>query len=195
MDLEQRITAIAEPLALSLGLHLWGVQVLLGPRSVVRVFAEGDAGISIDQCADLSRLLGLSLEVEDFLEAAYVLEVSSPGLERIYFTQEQLTAAAGQNVVVTLAGPVSEYPGRRKFAGTLLRVAEGTVHVEDNLTGVPLAVALPWASVKKVRASFVEPEKAPPGKAGKTPAKKSPKGASADACSIGQTEDIPHSDR
>ena len=179
MDLEQRITAIAEPLALSLGLRLWGVQVLLGPRSVVRVFAEGDEGISVDQCADLSRLLGLSLEVEDFIEAAYVLEVSSPGLERIYFTQEQLAAAAGQNVVITLAGPVPEYPGRRKFAGGLLRVADGMVHLEDTLTGVPLAAALPFAAIKKARASYVEPEKALPGKSAKSQAKKQPNDAGA----------------
>ena len=193
MDLEQRITAIAEPFALSMGLSLWGVQVLLGPRSVVRVFAEGEDGISVEQCADLSRLLGLSLEVEDFLEGAYVLEVSSPGLERIYFTQDQLASAIGQNVVVTLSSPVAEYPGRRKFAGALSRVEAGLVHVLDNLTGLLCLVVLPYAAIKKVRACYVEPEKSPPVKPVR--AKKQPKDRGSGPDDAGQAAGESESDR
>ncbi len=93
--LYQRIAEFTAPLALSLGLDVWGVEVALGPRSLVRVYVEkaGEEGVDIDACAELSRLLGLSLDVEDLVEGAYTLEVSSPGLERVYFTEAQLAAA------------------------------------------------------------------------------------------------------
>ena len=93
------ITRLAEPLATSMGLLLWGVEMLPGGKSVVRVFVESveaGQGVDIEQCAALSRLLGLSLEVEDCIPGAYVLEVSSPGLERRYFTAGQLAGAVGE---------------------------------------------------------------------------------------------------
>lgn len=120
--LVESLTRLAEPLAASLGLALWGVEVLSGGRSVVRIFVEsleGDRGVDIDECAHLSRLLSLSLDVDDNISGAYTLEISSPGLERRFFTAAQLAAAVGRHVEVTLAAPVPAFPQRRKFQGLL----------------------------------------------------------------------------
>lgn len=197
----QSLTELAEPLAQSLGLRLWGVEVAFGGRSLIRIFVERDpsaplpalpepdadtpddeeapvvsqAGVTVEQCAELSRLLGLTLEVEDGIEGAYVLEVSSPGLDRTFFTEEQLAGAVGETVEVSLCEPLAALPGRRKFRGPLLeaRDAEGEdgarlflLRLDDAARPDEEAptVSFSFAQVKKAKQIHVVPEKTLPGK-------------------------------
>ena len=127
--LSRTITDIAGPLAASMGLAIWGVEAAFAKRSVIRIFVEGENGVDIDKCAELSRLLGLSLDVEDVIPGAYVLEVSSPGLERTFFTPEQLAANVGKTVEISLHSPTEAYPGRKKLLGTLTGAENGTFAV------------------------------------------------------------------
>ncbi|MDR2488618.1 MAG: ribosome maturation factor RimP [Desulfovibrio sp.] len=125
MDHSTLTAALADmtaPLTASLGLELWGIELAFGGRSIVRVFVENENGVSIEQCAELSRLLSASLDVEDCIPGAYVLEVSSPGLERTFFSAEQLARALGQKVEITLHRPQAAWPGRKKFRGLLQEV-------------------------------------------------------------------------
>lgn len=167
-ETSKRIRELAEPLASSLGVILWGVDVQVGSRSTVRVFVEKDGGVSIDDCAELSRLLGLTLEVEDVIENAYVLEVSSPGLERTFFTLEQLASVLGKKVELALFSALPDFPGRRKYSGFLQSV-EGEnicIMLEDaSLIGeIGETITVSWDKVKKARQIYVEPEKILPGK-------------------------------
>ena len=139
----EKITTLATPLAAALGLSLWGVEVAFGGQSVVRIFAEGENGVTIDQCAELSRLLGLTLEVEDILPGAYVLEVSSPGLERTFFTEEQLARAVGRQVEITLYLPLDVVAGRRKFRGELLAAPRAFVPAAEAAAAARAASATP----------------------------------------------------
>ena len=193
-DTIQQLHDIAGPLALSLGLDLWGIEIVSGQRAVVRVYVEGrpsmdapiaetsDAatseenfvsesprGVTVDQCADLSRLLGLSLDVEDSIPGAYMLEVSSPGLDRIFFTAEQLATATGKVVEMALARPVEGFHNRRKFKGVLADVREGLVFLAldaaDTPDNTPTTVTLAYDTIKKARLVYQPPEKALPGKA------------------------------
>lgn len=165
------ITRLAEPLVASLDLELWGVEISLGSRSVVRVFAEGENGVTIDQCARLSRLLALSLDVEDCIPGAYVLEVSSPGLERIFFTREQLARAVGTEVEVSLHEPLAEFPGCRKLRGVLREARESEFILEAVDPAAPVAPGRPAAftfdAAKRVRQIHEIPVKTLPGKAKK----------------------------
>ena len=171
------IAELARPLAESLNLSLWGIEFAFGGRSSVRVYVEGEQGVSIEQCAELSRLLGLALDVEDAIPGAYVLEVSSPGLERIFFTPEQLTSALGQILEVTLVVPSPEFSGRRKFRGVLTHAPEAghavagtfTLQVENPSRPGESEGALPFvfADLKKIRQIHIVPEKVLPGKGGK----------------------------
>jgi Uncharacterized protein conserved in bacteria len=222
-DTIQKIQALAEPLALSLGLDLWGIEIVSGQRAVVRVYVEtlrkntdeapgasaatpepdrpedqfpaeyfqeeegqpedDEAragilrhGVTVDQCADLSRLLGLSLDVEDIVSGAYMLEVSSPGLERLFFTADQLAGAVGKVVEMTLSRPAEGFPNRRKFKGTLLELREGMVSLglsgADTPDNTPATAVFPYEIVKKAKLVFMPPEKALPGKAAKAAPKK-----------------------
>ncbi len=165
-DLATTVTEIASPLAASLDLDIWGVDVAFGKKGLVRVYVEGENGVDIDKCAELSRLLGLSLDVEDIIPGAYVLEVSSPGLERTFFSPEQLAGYAGKTVEVTLHAPGDAYPGRRNLLGTLTGVADGVFSLVplDAPRDAPLAATFTWEAVKRAKLVHFLPERPVPGK-------------------------------
>ncbi|MDR0826844.1 MAG: ribosome maturation factor RimP [Desulfovibrio sp.] len=168
-NLTDKIAALAAPLARSLGLALWGVEVDRSQRPRVRVFVED---IGIDQCAGLSRLLSLSLDAEDLISGPYVLEVSSPGMDRVFFTPEQLSRAVGALVDLTLFEDLPAFPGRRRFRG-VVNSADAEVFslrlTQDDPAQEAAAAALEeisfnFAAVRKVRQVPVFPEKVLPGK-------------------------------
>ena len=194
--LADTITELVAPLVAGMGLSLWGLEISFGGRSLVRIFIEkqtGDApataepsdaeellgasqGVSIDECAELSRLVGLSLEVEDCIPGAFTLEVSSPGLDRTFFTAQQLAGALGQTVDVTLLAPLAVVPDRRKFRGVITAVpdlsspdaaTEFTLLAEDcPKPGMTQSVCFSFTDTKKVKQVYLPPEKALPGKGG-----------------------------
>ena len=121
--IRQAVEIISAPLAESLGLEIWGIEVVGGGRPIVRIYAEGENGCNIDDCAELSRLIGLSLDVEDIMPGAYSLEVSSPGLERSFFTPAQMEKYVGETISLSLLTPQEAWPGRKKFQGKLTAVS------------------------------------------------------------------------
>jgi ribosome maturation factor RimP len=148
-NIAQTITELAAPLAASLGLDIWDVDAAFGKRGLVRVFVENEDSVNIDKCAELSRLLGLTLDVEDVLPGAYVLEVSSPGLERTFFSGEQLAKYLGKNVDVTLHAPVASHYDRRRFLGELVKAKNGefTVMPLDLPKNDPNPTSFTWEDV------------------------------------------------
>lgn len=72
-------------------------------RRALRVYVDRPGGITIDECARLNRLIGELLEAEDPIEGSYVLEVSSPGLDRALKTDRDFGRSVGQKVRVILS--------------------------------------------------------------------------------------------
>ncbi len=150
--LKTTVEAMAAPLAESLGLSIWGIEILGAGRPVLRIYVEGENGCDIDDCAELSRLLGLSLDVEDVMSGAYSLEVSSPGLERVFFSPDQLKQYINETVNLMLYDPVENWPGRKRFQGKLIN-AEGDcifVQPEDSEADAP-PLATNWKNIQRVR--------------------------------------------
>lgn len=178
-ELAKTIAEIAAPLAASLGLGIWGAEVAFGKRGVVRVFAEGENGVDIDACAELSRLLGLSLDVEDIIPGAYVLEVSSPGLERTFFTAAQLAAGVGRVVEIALHAPNPACPDRKKLLGTLTGAQHGefTMTPLDSSEDTPVSVTFRWDDVKKAKLVHFLPEPQGAARGRKPKQAKKPAGA------------------
>lgn len=142
-NLEKRLVGLVRPEAEGMGLVLWGLSApTAGDKRIVRIYLDGPEGVTIDQCAKLSRQVSVILEVEDFIPGAYVLEVSSPGLERRFYDVAQTAAYVGRKLNLSL---LQAEGGQRKFQGTL-EGTEGdilTIQVEGETRQVP------WSSIKE----------------------------------------------
>ena len=116
-----------------LGFALWGYEYRPHSESaLLRIFIEKEGGISIDNCTQVSRQIGAALDVDDLIPVAYILEVSSPGIDRVLFTPEQYRGYTGDQVKVRTRSPIE---GRRNFRGSIEAVTDTHVSVlVDNET-------------------------------------------------------------
>ena len=114
---------------------LWGYEYRPQRESaLLRIFIEKDkndkSGISVDDCAIVSRQIGAVLDVENIIPVAYILEVSSPGMDRVLFTPEQYQDYLGKSMKIRTRTPITE---RRNFKGTLIKATDSIVHIKvDN---------------------------------------------------------------
>lgn len=115
----ERVWQMAEPLAGQLGLVLWDVQfVKEGAQWYLRVFIDKDEGVGIDDCVDMTHALSPVLDQEDPIPQEYMLEVSSPGLNRKLTRPQHFQALLGAPVLVKLIRPLED--GRRELSGELI---------------------------------------------------------------------------
>lgn len=122
-DLAGKLADLVSPYLRSNGLLLWGVEApKSGCRGTVRIFIDSPLGITIDDCAKVSRHLDVLLDVEDMIPHAYLLEVSSPGLSRRFFKLEQMADYIGSTLEARLVGRSSE--GRKKYSGVLTELGD-----------------------------------------------------------------------
>jgi len=141
-----RVWAHAGPLLADMGMEL--VEVEFRRESggwVLRLYIDRDGGVSVEDCAQVSREVSVFLDVEDMIDHAYNLEVSSPGLERPLRKAEDFARFAGRRVRVKMAAPLE---GRRVFTGTLRGMEAEDVVVELD-EGV--RVRLPRRDVARAR--------------------------------------------
>lgn len=129
--LEQNLQEMLQDAVKDLGCELWGIECQrVGRFMTVRLFIDKEGGVTVDDCADVSRQVSAILDVEDPIADKYNLEVSSPGLDRPLFTLPQFERYIGQDIAVHLRIPVME---RRKWQGKLERIEKDmiTLIVDD----------------------------------------------------------------
>ena len=138
-NVAQRVWELSQPLAGELGLSLWDVQfVKEGADWFLRVFIDKEGGVSIDDCVDMTHALSPVLDKEDPIPQEYLLEVSSPGLERKLTRPQHFAAYLGRPVRAKLIRPLEN--GERELCGVLLRAEEsGELELQlDEETSVTL---------------------------------------------------------
>ena len=128
VDIEP-IRAIAERVAASLGLEVVEIEMRGGGKSrMLRIFIDKPGGVTHEDCADLSREVGTIIDVEDAVPGgAYVLEVSSPGLDRKLSTAADFRRFQGSRVKLTTRDPVN---GNRFFEGRLEHFEAGRLRLD-----------------------------------------------------------------
>jgi len=99
-----------------------------GHRWVLRVFLDKEGGITLDDCAYLSDRIGAILDESNAITKSYVLEVSSPGINRIIKKEKDFIRFAGQPVKVKTKLPQA---GQRNFKGNLVGIRDGKVVIES----------------------------------------------------------------
>jgi len=138
---------LLSPVVDSLGYEFVGLEYLpQGKHSLLRIYIDKPDGITVDDCGTVSHQVSGVLEVEDPISGHYVLEVSSPGLDRPLFKFEDFERFSGNNVQIRLQIPLD---GRRNFKGLLqgVQAADQLVElaIDDEI------ISLPWGRIEKAR--------------------------------------------
>jgi ribosome maturation factor RimP len=125
--IDRRLAAIVTPTIEGLGFELVRLRLMSGRRMLLQIMAERpEGGIEVDDCARISRAVSAVLDVEDPISGEYVLEVSSPGIDRPLTRLKDFEAWAGYEAKIETTELID---GRRRFKGTLKGVEDGEVLV------------------------------------------------------------------
>jgi ribosome maturation factor RimP len=117
---DSTLKALLQPVVEALGCELWGLQLESGgKRKLLRIYIDREEGIGVEDCERVSRQSGAVLDVEDAISGEYVLEVSSPGMDRPLYELGQYERYIGEDVSLRLR---FAYDGRRNFKGRLMGV-------------------------------------------------------------------------
>ncbi len=128
VDLDH-IHAIVERVAASLGVEVVEIDLRGGGKArMLRIFIDKAGGVTHEDCANLSREISTIFDVEDAVPGgSYVLEVSSPGLDRKIFKPADFERFQGSRVKLTTKDPVN---GNRHFEGRLERFESGRLTLD-----------------------------------------------------------------
>lgn len=129
MDILKRIEAIIEEPLIARGYSIVRVQLSGSHRKVLQIMIErlDEKPITADDCSTVSRVVSVLLDVQDPIKNPYVLEVSSPGLERPLVKLKDYQRFCGQMVVVTTQQPINE---RKRFQGRLTSANEREITLD-----------------------------------------------------------------
>lgn len=124
----EELTNIIAPAVAACDVALWGIEfVPQGRRSLLRIYIESlpeeqaqDKHVTIEDCAAVNHQVSGILEVHDPIAGEYILEVSSPGFDRAFFSEEQMRDYIGQMVSLRLIQAIGQGDKkRRKVTGNL----------------------------------------------------------------------------
>lgn len=125
---ESKTEALLAPIVTANGVEIYDVEyVKEGADWYLRAYIDKPDGVNIEDCEKVSRALSDALDKEDFIEDAYILEVSSPGLGRTLKKDKHLEKSLGSEVEVKIYKPIDKC---KEFAGVLKAYDKDTVTVE-----------------------------------------------------------------
>ena len=135
------LAQLFEPVVESMGYELVGVEFNAGGgrHGTLRVYIDREGGVSLDDCAEISHQVSGILDVEEPIQQAYDLEISSPGIDRPLFKLEDFERFIGEMVKIKLAVGVA---GRKNFKGRLCAVSDArevSVEVDGETFDLPFS--------------------------------------------------------
>lgn len=129
-NIEEKITALAEPVVESHGMELVDVEFKREPTGwVLRLFIDKEGGVNLDHCSLISREVGTVIEVEELIEQHYTLEVSSPGLTRRIKKLDDFDRFKGKFIRLKCFEAID---GSRNMNGKLLGIEGDNVILEKD---------------------------------------------------------------
>ena len=97
---------------------------------VLRIYIDKEGGVTIDDCVKVSELVSPILDVEDYINFPYNLEISSPGVNRPLRKKEHFNKVIGEKIKIVLEEGIEEYNNRKNYKGILKKVSEDSLTVE-----------------------------------------------------------------
>ena len=127
-DIESRVESMAMPIIEEGNFELVDVEyVKEGSNYYLRIYADKEGGINIDDCVTISRALEANLDEEDFIPDAYILEVSSPGLGRPLKKEKDFKRSVGKEIDIKLYKAIDK---QKEFTGVLTGYTEDTITLD-----------------------------------------------------------------
>lgn len=126
IDIQELLELLEPPIA-ALGYELVDLEARTGRNGLLRIYIDKPSGVTVGDCERVSQQVGALLDVEDPLPEHYVLEVSSPGLDRRLRTSAHFERFEGETVKVELKAPRD---GRRRLKGRIAGVDSDVVAID-----------------------------------------------------------------
>jgi ribosome maturation factor RimP len=148
--IDRRLADIVGPVIEGMGFELVRIRLMGGKTRTLQIMADKpDGGIDVDDCGEISTAVSLVLDVEDPVEDQYILEVSSPGIDRPLTRLKDFDTWSGWEARVETTELID---GRRRFKGTLQGTEGDEVLIEIEEGGEMLTVGLKfeWLSDAKL---------------------------------------------
>ena len=147
-SIAEQVEALVTPVADDLGIYIWDVEYAKrGPDNYLTVTIDSDEGIDIEDCEKMHRAIDPLLDEADIIDKAYLLEVSSPGIERDLRRREHYEWAIGETVEFKLYAPVN---GTKSIKGELVSFDDALI----NVTVKGNAIAIDRKNVSKAKTVF-----------------------------------------
>ena len=144
----ERVKELLQPLIEERGLKLVDVEYITAGKPVLRIYVYNPEGTSIEDCEWISRRIGALLDIEDLIPVSYILEVSSPGLDRKLKNKEEYDIFKGRDVKIVLSEPIEE--GKNVYEGVLQGLEDDNVFLEtDGET-----IKIPLEKISKTNLEF-----------------------------------------
>lgn len=121
-------------------------------QSQVQEASQAGSPVTLDDCEKVSDLIGNSLESTAILGKAYVLEVSSPGINRPLKSESHFASHVGQKVRVSLYSSLDPEGKQKNFSGTLLSCADQSIDLADSVSG---RVRIPISAISKAHLDLI----------------------------------------
>lgn len=148
--MDRRLADIVQPVIEGLGFELVRIRLMGGATRILQIMADKpEGGIEVDHCGDISTAVSAVLDVEDPIEENYVLEVSSPGIDRPLTRLKDFEMLKGWEARIETTELID---GRRRFKGTLGGVEgeEVLIEIEDGKETVTIGLQFDWLSDAKL---------------------------------------------
>ncbi len=152
--MQQELDKLIRSTVNGLGYELWGYEYRPQVETaLLRIFIDSQKGITVEDCSIVSHQIGAALDVDDLIPIAYILELSSPGIDRVLFDPEQYQRYINEQVKIRTRIPIN---ARRNFKGAIVAVSDTNVTVEID----SLDYEIPFETVDRARVLMdVRPKK------------------------------------
>jgi ribosome maturation factor RimP len=148
--IDRRIADIIGPTIEGMGFELVRVRLMGGKTRILQIMADRpEGGIEVDECGQISTVVSAVLDVEDPIEDAYILEVSSPGIDRPLTRLKDFDVWAGWEARIETTELID---GRRRFKGALAGTEgdEVLIEIEEGGETVTIGLKFDWLSDAKL---------------------------------------------
>lgn len=141
----QSVTELIEPVVHDENLELVDVEYKKeGKNWYLRIYIDKDGGVSVEDCQKVSRQIEDMIQIDEIIHSAYILEVSSPGLDRPLKKEKDLLRSIGKKVSVTTYSPIDK---QRNFVGIIKDFSNQTLSLDVN----GKSVAIPFEIIANTK--------------------------------------------